>query len=298
MNKKLQLTLLVVVLFLVGLGVYLIYLNVNKIPKQQTPVEDIGNELEKSDLIQLDTPHPGQTITSPLVISGQARGTWFFEASFPVFLTDWDGKIIAQGIAQAKSDWMMTDFVPFEATIHFAASTAVSKHGALILKKGNPSGLPANDDALEIPIIYGGTPLASPVVCDAMAKLCPDGSAVGRTGPNCEFATCPTAINSGVKGIVVLGPTCPVERIPPDPACAPKGYKTIVQVISVGSPNSAPFATVDTNASGEYSASLPPGKYSLQPVGGNTLPRCETKEITVVENIVQEVNLTCDTGIR
>jgi hypothetical protein len=28
--------------------------------------------------------------------------------------------------------------------------------------------------------------------CTMEAKLCPDGSAVGRTGPNCEFAECPS----------------------------------------------------------------------------------------------------------
>jgi hypothetical protein len=28
-------------------------------------------------------------------------------------------------------------------------------------------------------------------VCTMEAKLCPDGSSVGRTGPNCEFAACP-----------------------------------------------------------------------------------------------------------
>ncbi len=28
------------------------------------------------------------------------------------------------------------------------------------------------------------------VACTQEAKLCPDGSAVGRTGPNCEFAEC------------------------------------------------------------------------------------------------------------
>jgi hypothetical protein len=27
--------------------------------------------------------------------------------------------------------------------------------------------------------------------CTQEAKLCPDGSAVGRSGPNCEFAPCP-----------------------------------------------------------------------------------------------------------
>lgn len=30
-----------------------------------------------------------------------------------------------------------------------------------------------------------------PVACTMEARLCPDGSAVGRTGPNCEFAPCP-----------------------------------------------------------------------------------------------------------
>jgi hypothetical protein len=30
------------------------------------------------------------------------------------------------------------------------------------------------------------------VGCTQEAKICPDGSSVGRTGPNCEFAECPT----------------------------------------------------------------------------------------------------------
>jgi len=30
-----------------------------------------------------------------------------------------------------------------------------------------------------------------PVFCTQDAKLCPDGSYVGRTGPNCEFTVCP-----------------------------------------------------------------------------------------------------------
>lgn len=31
----------------------------------------------------------------------------------------------------------------------------------------------------------------TPVACTEEAKICPDGSAVGRTGPKCEFAPCP-----------------------------------------------------------------------------------------------------------
>jgi len=30
-----------------------------------------------------------------------------------------------------------------------------------------------------------------PVVCTMEAMLCPDGSYVSRTGPNCEFGLCP-----------------------------------------------------------------------------------------------------------
>lgn len=35
------------------------------------------------------------------------------------------------------------------------------------------------------------------IACTQEAKLCPDGSAVGRTGPNCEFASCPVDKTSG-----------------------------------------------------------------------------------------------------
>lgn len=33
-------------------------------------------------------------------------------------------------------------------------------------------------------------PLPAPQACSADAKLCPDGTSVGRTGPNCVFAPC------------------------------------------------------------------------------------------------------------
>ena len=158
---------------------------------ENTGAENTGNEPSKTDLIRVDYPLPNQVITSPLSIKGQARGSWFFEASFPVVLVDWDGRIIAQGIAQAKSNWMTTEFVPFEATLPYVADQNVySTKGALILRKDNPSGLPANDNALEIPVIINGD-TASIKACTQEAKLCSNGSYVGRTGPNCEFTPCP-----------------------------------------------------------------------------------------------------------
>lgn len=35
------------------------------------------------------------------------------------------------------------------------------------------------------------------VMCTMDAKMCPDGSAVGRQGPNCEFAPCPGETGEG-----------------------------------------------------------------------------------------------------
>lgn len=38
---------------------------------------------------------------------------------------------------------------------------------------------------------YQNVPPDGGVVCTQEAMQCPDGSYVGRTGPNCEFAACP-----------------------------------------------------------------------------------------------------------
>lgn len=123
-----------------------------KTPAGQTFVEDIGNELEKNDLIRVTNPRPNQVIKSPLVIEGEARGYWFFEASFPIKIFDGNNNLLGQTIAQAQGEWMTENFVPFRAELNFSKST--TKKGNLILEKDNPSGLPQNDDELRIPVIF------------------------------------------------------------------------------------------------------------------------------------------------
>lgn len=123
-----------------------------KTPDGTMFVEDIGNKLEKYNLIRTSSPRPNEIIKSPLVITGEARGYWFFEASFPAELFDADGQIIETGIMQAEKEWMTEEFVPYKGTIAFRMPTA--KRGTLILKKDNPSGLPEHDDFLRIPVIF------------------------------------------------------------------------------------------------------------------------------------------------
>lgn len=115
-------------------------------------VQDIGNELEKQDLILSTSPRPGDTVKSPLIAMGQARGYWFFEASFPVYVLNDKEEIIGVSFATADGEWMTEDFVPFSAEVKFDAKGA--KKGFVILKKDNPSGLPEHDNELRIPVKF------------------------------------------------------------------------------------------------------------------------------------------------
>jgi hypothetical protein len=113
--------------------------------------------ISKRDKIRVYGPKPLSVITSPLTVWGEARGSWFFEGDFQVTLVDWDGRIIAESYATTKGDWMTKEFVPFKGTVEFenpSNEANFSKRGALIFQKANPSGLPENADALEIPVLF------------------------------------------------------------------------------------------------------------------------------------------------
>jgi len=87
-------------------------------------------------------------------------------------------------------------------------------------------------------------------------------------------------------------------RDPPDSACADRPYQTAVQIILGLSPQSAPFATQETDLNGNYRFMIPPGQYSVQAVGKNSFPACSTQEIAIEPAMIKTLNLVCDTGIR
>jgi len=116
-----------------------------------------ANNEDGSDIVVF-SPKPNQLIANPLSIEGKARGFWYFEASFPVKLTDKDGNVLASGIAQAQSDpatgevnWMTENFVNFKAELNFISDK--NTDGFLVLQKDNPSGLPENDAEIKIPVL-------------------------------------------------------------------------------------------------------------------------------------------------
>lgn len=116
-------------------------------------VEVISPTPAKQEKIRIFSPRPNEAISSPLKVSGEARGMWFFEASFPIFIEDDEGRVLGRGIASAQGDWMTEDFVPFEAEIVF--ETGGVKSGVLILERDNPSGLAENADEVRMPVLFG-----------------------------------------------------------------------------------------------------------------------------------------------
>jgi hypothetical protein len=103
------------------------------------------------DNIVVSKPLPGEKVAQTFSLQGEARGGWYFEASFPVEVQGIDGEVLTTAIAQAEGEWMTELFVTFKAQVEIPASY----HGpaTVILKKDNPSGMPENDGSLSYPIV-------------------------------------------------------------------------------------------------------------------------------------------------
>jgi len=138
---------------------------------------DLG---DKAQFLSIASPVPGDKLASPLVITGHAR-LWYFEGSFPVLLKDGKGATLATGQATAEGDWMSGKFVPFKATLVFSKPTTAT--GELILKKDNPSGLPANDDQVSVAVQFNLSDpswSAAPAPAPAPVAACHIGGCSGQ----------------------------------------------------------------------------------------------------------------------
>ena len=106
----------------------------------------------QDNMIRVEEPKPYDVVSSPLKIKGEARGNWYFEASFPIRIIDANGKELGIVPAQAQGEWMTTEFVPFETELFFSNPTTDT--GTLILEKDNPSGLSEHADERRIPVRF------------------------------------------------------------------------------------------------------------------------------------------------
>ena len=134
-------------------------------------------------LIQVTNPVFGARVSSPITFSGKARGTWYFEASFPVTVLTSDGKEIGRGVAQAQGDWMTMDFVPFSGSVTIDGTPTAT--GTMVFKKDNPSGDPALDLSYSLPVSFSTASPATDkcIVSGCSSEICSDEEVVS----NCQF---------------------------------------------------------------------------------------------------------------
>jgi hypothetical protein len=103
---------------------------------------------------------------------------------------------------------------------------------------------------------------------------------------------------SGIRGTVVLGPTCAVEQEPgandPVPCLTPYSANLVVL-----DDEGAVVARVTSGAEGTFQIELQPGEYVVTPAtGADTYPIAQPVSVTVPPGQYASVEINYDTGIR
>ncbi len=117
---------------------------------------DIYDQILK--YIQLDTeirvsvnqPELGATISSPVTVTGQAPGGWFFEAVLPISVETVDGEVLAEEIFVTDQNWMTEEAVDFSLEIEFDSTDA--NLGFIKIIKNDVSEIPRNQHFFYWPI--------------------------------------------------------------------------------------------------------------------------------------------------
>ena len=119
----------------------------------------------------------------------------------------------------------------------------------------------------------------------------------GLAGCGPSSPTPPPDEDAGVSITAVAAPTCPVERIPPDPACAPRPVPGAE--VRITTPDGQEVARTRLDGAGLATVALAPGAYVVTalPVEG-LLGTPVPVGVTVDAGGFTAVDLVYDTGIR
>ena len=104
-----------------------------------------------------------------------------------------------------------------------------------------------------------------------------------------------------LKGKISIGPLCPVERDPPDPACLPTKETYEAYPVGVWTANGRrKIADLKPSLDGRYNITLQPGAYLVRlenanrGPGGTNLP----VGIKITQDQTTSLDIDIDTGIR
>jgi hypothetical protein len=104
--------------------------------------------------------------------------------------------------------------------------------------------------------------------------------------------------SSGIRGLVFIGPVCPVERDPPDPDCAPRPYVATIWFRSAAT--NGVVRSVRSAPTGRFRATLPAGLYVVEPRPGRGIahPLRPRRTVRVYPRRFTAIRIDYDSGIR
>ena len=105
----------------------------------------------------------------------------------------------------------------------------------------------------------------------------------------------PTLTGSGIEGIALAGPTCPVVR-PDDPACADR--PVVGAAIHILAADGVEVATLETNAAGRFAVALEAGRYRVVADPAEGVMHAPGPIDVTVAGTAESIQLDYDTGIR
>jgi hypothetical protein len=113
-----------------------------------------------------------------------------------------------------------------------------------------------------------------------------------QSGNGNELA--PSQLNSGLEGLVTVGPQCPVVRV--DEPCPDAPYAATFELWQAG----VLRASFQSDTTGKFRLLVKPGTYTLEPKSppGTALPAAGSQSVTVLEGEFSSVVVSYDSGIR
>jgi hypothetical protein len=121
------------------------------------------------------------------------------------------------------------------------------------------------------------------------------GLALVACGPG-ETASRTPAQPSGIRGSVLLGPTCP-GPVDPNETGEPCVTPYSAQLAILDSEGKV-VTRVTSGADGRFQVDLPPGDYTVAPQNGDPVPTAPSQPVKVEAGRYTEIQINYDTGIR